>query len=130
HRSTRAAHRRRPRHARVRARRPQRELRRADGPDECTARRGLPEGGARRPGSRCGAVIERPSAETLRWTASFTLVVGVHGAAALLALEWTSVPAPAGAPPAAMLIDLAPAAPQPEPVVPAEEPAPQEPELV
>lgn len=75
-------------------------------------------------------MIERPSAETLRWTASFTLVVSVHGAAALLALEWNRAPEPSGAPPAAMLIDLVPAAPQPEPVVPEVEPPPTEPERV
>ncbi|MDY6982850.1 MAG: TonB family protein [Pseudomonadota bacterium] len=75
-------------------------------------------------------MIERPSVETLRWMASFTLVVSVHGAAALLALEWQSASEPDGAPPAAIVIDLVPAAPEPEPVVPEVEPPPPEPQLV
>lgn len=63
-----------------------------------------------------GAVLARDSllsGETLRWMYSFTVVVGLHGGATLVALNWQRAELSAGAPPAVLLIDMSPAAPAP-----------------
>lgn len=50
----------------------------------------------------------------LRWTAAVALVVGAHGGAVWMTLHWKSAEAPAGEPPPAVMIELAPLAVAPE----------------
>lgn len=67
--------------------------------------------------------------DTLRWSGSLAVVVGVHAGAVAGMLAWTANSAPPAPPPAAVVIELAPLvqAPEPPPEPPPEE-MPPEPE--
>lgn len=66
----------------------------------------------RDPDGRPGRTITALSA--LRWTTAVALVIGAHGGAMWMALNWKSAQAAAGEPPPAVMIELAPLAVSPE----------------
>lgn len=74
--------------------------------------------------------------DTLRWSGSLAVVLGLHAGAVGVMLAWNANSAPAAPPPAALVIDLAPMVQAPEPppepppedIPPEPEPPPPEPE--
>jgi periplasmic protein TonB len=71
----------------------------------------------------------RDSPEFARWTACLLIVLALHGAAFLLIVRHRAPFEPVGLPPAAVIIDLAPAPPAAQPeVLPTPEPIPPQPE--
>lgn len=75
------------------------------------------------------AVLSRgQGGHALRWLSSFGLVLSLHGSAAAFALYWSRQHEPEGTPPAALFIDLAPAAVSAVPAAtPPQVPAPDSP---
>ena len=74
------------------------------------------------------AFRRRDTAEFTRWTTCLLIVIALHCAALLLILRHRVPFQPVGAPPAAVIIDLAPAPPAPSEAAPPAEPTPPQPE--
>ena len=70
------------------------------------------------------AFRRRDTAEFTRWTTCLLIVIALHCAALLLILRHRVPFQPVGAPPAAVIIDLAPAPPAPSEAAPPAEPTP------
>lgn len=103
--------------------------------------RGRATGGEAMPGGRGGGLGARLWPSLLRWSLAIAVVAGAHGVAGWMLVTWQRAEAAMGAPPAAVMIELAPlpvapeapaqdVAPGPEAVEAQPEPQPQPPEPV